>query len=90
MPKIKDLLWTDLDGMLENDKALLEQDFEKLGSSTVTSRKFWVASIKSAILAAEHRGRRDNSTTDNEDSEDHVLHVPAFDNEGSLRYRKRQ
>ena len=38
--KIKDLLWTDPDNLLEDDRALLEEDFEKLGSLTATNREF--------------------------------------------------
>ena len=88
MAKIKDLLWTDPDDMLEDDKALLEEDCGKLGSSTATSREFRVASMAVAISAAEHKRRRDNSNTDNVNSEDHVLRDPDFDDEGSLRYWK--
>ena len=40
------------------------------------------------ISVAEHNQSHDNSTTDNEASEDHVLHDPTFDNEGSLWYSK--
>ena len=46
--------------------------------------------METAILAAEHKRRRDNITTDNEHPEDHVLHDPVFDAEGSLWYQKRQ
>ena len=80
MSKIKDLLWTDPDDMLEEDKALLEEYFEKLGSSTGTKREFWAASMEAAISAVEHKQRRDNSTTDNEALDDHVLYDPVFDN----------
>ena len=76
--------------MLEEDKVLLEEDFEKLGLSTATKREFWVASIEAAISAAEHKQHHNNSTIDNEDLEDHVLNDLAFDNVGSLRYQKRQ
>ena len=51
MAKVKDLLWTDPDDMLEDDKALIEGDFKKLGSSMATNREFWVASMEVAISA---------------------------------------
>ena len=46
--------------------------------------------MEGAIPAAEHKQHRDDSTTSDEASEDHVLHDPALDNEGSFLYRKRQ
>ena len=55
MAKMKDLLWMDPDDMLEEDKALLEEDFEKLGSSTAINRECWLASMEAAISAAEHK-----------------------------------
>ena len=76
MAKVKDLLWTDPDDILEDDKALLEEDFEKLGSSTVTNRELWVASIETDILASEHKRQRDNNTTGSVNSRDHVLRDP--------------
>ena len=54
------------------------------------NREFWVGSMEAVILVAEHKQRWDDSTTDNEASDDHVLHDPAFGNECSLRYWKRQ
>ena len=77
MTKIKDLLWTDPDDMLEDDKAFLEEDFEKFGSSTGTNREFSVASMEAAISAAEHKWWRYNNTTeDGVNSKDHALHDP--------------
>ena len=90
MEKINDLLWTNPDDLLEDDRALLEEDFEKLGSLMVTNREFWVASMEAVILTAEHKQRKDDITTDNGNSEDHVLHDPEFDDKGSLWYQKRQ
>ena len=77
MATIKDLLWTDPEELLDDDKALLEEDFEQLGMETATNREFWVASM-------------DANNTEVEQPENHVLSDPEFDNEGSLRYRKRQ
>ena len=88
MEKIEDLLWEDPDNLLADDRALLEEDFEKPGLLTVTNGDFWVASMEAAISADKHKRRRDNITTDNENSEDHVLHDLGFDDEGGLRYRK--
>ena len=52
--------------------------------------KFKIKGTEAAILAAEHKQRRDITTTDNKNSEDHVLNDPNFDNKGSLWYRKQQ
>ena len=81
-------MWTNPDDLLDDDKALLDEDFEQLGLATATNREFWVASMKAAISAAEHKRQRDSNTTDDKHLENHVLCDPEFDNEGSLRYRK--
>ena len=62
--------------MLADNRALLEENFEKPGLSTATNREFRVVSMEAAISATEHKRRRDNITTDNENLEDHVLHDP--------------
>ena len=90
MEKIKDLLWTDPEELLDDDKALLDEDFEQLGLATATNREFWVASMEAAISAAEHKRRRDANHTEDEQPKNHILSDPEFDNEGSLRYRKRR
>ena len=43
-----------------------------------------------SISAADHKQYRDNITTDNDNLENHVLHDPEFDDEGSLWYRKQR
>ena len=53
MEKIKDLLWTDPEELLDDDKALLDEDFEQLGLATATNREYWVASMEAAISSAE-------------------------------------
>ena len=93
MEKIKSLLWTDPDDLLDDNKALLDKDLEQLGLATATNREFWVASMEAAISTAGQKRRRDSNTsntTDDEHSENHVLSDPEFDDEGSLRYRKRR
>ena len=89
MDKIKDLLWTGPDDMLKDNKALLEEDSEKLGASTVENREYWVASMYATFLMAEHKQRWGGTTTDNEALDEHVQHPPEFDDEYSLWYRKR-
>ena len=74
----------DLDDLLDDDKALLDEDFEQLGLATATNREFWVASMEVAILTAGCKRRRDSNMIDNKHSENHVLSDPEFDNEGSL------
>ena len=46
--------------------------------------------MEAAILAAEHKRRRDSNTTDDKQPKNQVLSDPEFDNEGSLRYRKQR
>ena len=84
MGKIKDLLWTDPDDMLEDNKALLGEDSGKLGVSTRTNREFWVASTEAAILTAEHKRYRDGITIANKGPDEHVPHHPKFADEGTL------
>ena len=47
-------MWANPDDMINDDKALLEEDF-LLGASTVTDREFWVASLEAVISAAEYK-----------------------------------
>ena len=61
---MKDLLWTDPGDLLADDRALLEEDFQKLGLLTATNRIFLVASMEATILAAEQKRGKDNITTD--------------------------
>ena len=74
----------------DDDKALLDEDFEQLGLSTAANREFWVASMEAAILAAEHKRRRNANHMEDEQPKNHILSDPESDNEGSLWYRKRQ
>ena len=93
MEKTKNLLWTDPDDLLDDDKTLLDDNSEQLGWATVIDIEFWVASMEAAISTAGQKRRRDSNTsntTDDEHSENHVLSDPEFDDEGSLRYRKRR
>ena len=66
MEKIKELLWTDPEELLDDDKALLDEDFEQLGLATTTNRELLVASMEAATSAAEHKQHRYANNTDDE------------------------
>ena len=57
MKRISDLLWTDPDDLLDDNAALLNEDFEGLGKSSATNKELWVASMEAALLAADHLKR---------------------------------
>lgn len=57
--KVKELLYTDPSELLPRHRPLLEIDFAKLGAGSTIGREFWIASVDSAISAAEaHRKLR--------------------------------
>lgn len=90
--RISDLLWIDPDDLLDEDVALLSEDFERLGRASSTDQEYWVASMEAALLAAGHtrheqRKRRRATVATVGGNENHP---PEIDDEGSLRYRSRK
>ena len=51
---MKDLIWTDPEDLLPEDRPLLNEDFTPLGASTAEDRVYWVASMDTAIAAVGH------------------------------------
>ena len=51
--EVADLMWTDPDALLPRHRHLFDVDFETLGSGPALARQVWVASVRSALAAAE-------------------------------------
>ena len=47
-------MWTDPSDLLAKHQHLLEEDFVKLGKETAGTRQHWIASMESALAAADH------------------------------------
>jgi len=52
--KVKEMMWTDPADLLSKHRYLLEDDFEILGEAASGVRLQWIASMESALGAAEH------------------------------------
>ena len=80
MARIINLIWTDPDDLLDDDKALLHEDFEQLSKSSSTNKELWVASMDAALLAAghvrQHRKKR-KAPTDDDDCSAPSIHTDA-------------
>ena len=74
MSRCEELLWTDPDSLLREDRVLLDADFQSLGSGSAYDRQLWAAEMVSSLAAA------DRSTSE----------PPPIDTEGSIRYRRRR
>jgi hypothetical protein len=82
--RCEDLLWTDPSTLLEEDKYLLDLDFEKLGEASSDMRKAWVSEMESARCAA-------TLVSSDLADEDLIGDLPApVDTEGSIRFRRRR
>jgi len=88
---VKDLIWTDPDELLEDDRALLRENFYKLGKSSPTNQRYWISSMEAAIQAASHHRKRTRGVRDSEEPAEAVHGGdPEVDTEGSQRYRSRR
>ena len=82
--RCEDLLWTDPSTLLEEDKYLLNLDFEKLGEASSDMRKAWISEMESARCAA-------TLVSSDLADEDFTGDLPApVDTEGSIRFRRRR
>ena len=52
--RVKDLMYTDPSELLAQHRYLLEEDFENLGEGSSGERQHWIASMESALKAANH------------------------------------
>ena len=98
-----ELMWTDPDDLLPEDRALLDEDFEKLGAADANDQAYWVAEIESALKAAQHAFKSERTNTQNSTSPGHQIvrptatsiinntsnTEPSIDTESSIRYHWR-
>ena len=88
MEQIRDLLWTDPVDLLDDNRALLKEDFGQLGESTLANQEAWAALMEMSISATEHRRNRDSLYMNHALLAGKFQLPPAIDEEGSLHYRK--
>ena len=55
--RCEDLLWTYPSSLLDEDKYLLDIDFEDLGDGAADSRQMWISEMEAALAAARDAGR---------------------------------
>ena len=75
------LLWTDPSALLDEDKDLLEMDFEDLGAGPAIARQTWIAEMEAALAFASEEPQADEKQTDTE---------APVDTEGSIRFKRRR
>ena len=96
--RIMELMWTDPDDLLPEDRTLMTEDFKKLAKADATDQAYWIAETEVAIKAAQFIHNREHtrnfshraqsSTTISQDHHDEI--DPEIDTEGSMRYRRRR
>lgn len=88
MQQCEDLLWTDPSALLDDDRYLLDIDFEALGDAPANMRQMWVAEMEAATTAAGVAAE-----TSLDPGEGHLGTArlcPPVDTEGSIRFRCRR
>ena len=75
------LLWTDPSALLDEDKDLLEMDFEDLGAGPAIARQTWIAEMEAALAFASAEPVVGEKQTDTE---------APVDTEGSIRFKRRR
>ena len=89
--RVRDLLCTDPLDLEEEDRYLLDEDFEALGSASDDCKETWIADMEAALSYAAHRCCRAYTPAGMNDTMDSNEQVPTqVDTEGSLRYRRRR
>jgi hypothetical protein len=85
--RCEDLLWTDPSTLLNEDKYLLEVDFDDLGNGASTSRQMWISEMEAASVAARSAGVEGSDAF----AGDTFAAPPVpVDTEGSIRFRRRR
>jgi hypothetical protein len=81
--KCEELLWTDPTTLLDDDRYLLELDFDALGDAPSSTRQAWLSEMEAARCASRlHEDVGDDLWVDTQ---------PApVDTEGSIRFRRRR
>ena len=85
--RCEDLLWTDPSSLLDDDKYLLDIDFDDLGDGAAASRQMWISEMEAASAAARDAGREGI-----DEAAGNSFPVPPapVDTEGSIRFRRRR
>ena len=96
--KFMDLMWTDPDDLLPEDRALMTEDYKRLAKADATDQAYWIAETEVAIKAAQFAHDREHTrnigtraqsaTTISQDHHDKI--DPEIDTKGSMRYRQRR
>ena len=85
--RCEDLLWTDPSTLLDEDKYLLEVDFDDLGNGASASRQMWISEMEAASAAARNAGVEGSDAF----AGDTFAAPPVpVDTEGSIRFRRRR
>ena len=93
--KLRDFIWVDPEYLLPQDRSLLDQDFDELGSS-LAAGAMWIEAMETSISAAEHSRRSDTDklrrrlTYGPHFILKAVAVVPIKDSEGSIKYKRRR
>ena len=91
LSRVRDLLCTDPLDLEEEDRYLLDEDFEALGSSLDDCKETWIANMEAALSYAAHRRCRATTVATTNSTMDSNRQTPAqIDTEGSLKYRRRR
>ena len=98
---IFELVLTDPDSLLPEDRTLLDENFDKLGAADASDQAYWIAEMESALQAATHsereslqENRQRDPTVDANRPTTHTPVIangaPMIDTEGSIRHRRRK
>ena len=91
LSRVCDLLCTDPLDLEEEDRYLLDEDFEALSSASDDCKETWIANMEAALSYAAHRRCRATTTACVNDTMDSNGQTPVqIDTEGSLKYRRRR
>lgn len=85
--RCEELLWTDPSTLLDEDKYLLDIDFDALGDGPATTRQAWISEMDAARAAARYEAGAD---AEGETDELFQTAPPPVDTEGSIRFRCRR
>ena len=95
--KLQDYIWVDPEDLLPQDRGLLDEDFDELGSSPAAGA-MWIEAMETAISAAEHSLRSETAMDKSSRRLTDGPHffskafaiVPVKDSEGSIQYKRRR
>jgi hypothetical protein len=85
--RCEELLWVDPCTLLEEDRYLLEINFDELGDGSSACRQAWISEMEAARAAASYAASAETDDISPESSP--WMPVPV-DTEGSIRFRRRR